>query len=87
MTERPQIAQDDLLDVAEMSDKIERYIKRVLRDQEKNITISALITASINYLLSQCKSIDEVKFYRNLFVQFLDRSISQIKVRQPDEPL
>jgi DNA-binding phage protein len=86
MTEKSQIPQDDLMDVMEMTQKIEKYITRVLRDQDPQLAFSALISASINCLFAQCKTFEEVVFYRNLFIEILDRSIRMMKINKPEKP-
>ena len=78
----PTIPQDDLLDVMEMTQKLENYIGRLLRGNELTLGISALMSATINSMLSQCKTLDEVIFYRNIFMQIFDNSIRQIKVKE-----
>lgn len=82
----PQIPQDDIMDVMEMMNKIEKLLNRILKDNETNLAMSALISSTINCLLSQCKTIDEVVFYRNLFMKILDNSISHIKIKDPEKP-
>jgi hypothetical protein len=86
MTEKSQIPQDDLMDVMEMTQKIEKYIMRVLRDQDPQLAFSALISATINCLFAQCKTFEEVVFYRSLFMEILDRSIRQIKIKNSEKP-
>jgi hypothetical protein len=81
--EVPNISQDDLLDVSEMMHKIEDHLILVLQDNEMHLAMSALISACINCMLGQCKSLDEVAFYRNLFVTILDSAITTIKVKEP----
>ena len=82
--ELPNVPRDDLIDVMEMTSKIESHISQILHDQEKSLAISALMSASINSLIAQCKTFDEVVFYRNLFVQILDSSIRAIQIKWKD---
>lgn len=84
--ELPHIPHDDLMDVMEMTNKIETYISSVLRDNDRNLAMSALMSASINSMLTQCKTLDEVMFYRNLFMQILDSSIRTIEIKKPESP-
>jgi hypothetical protein len=79
--ELPDIPQDDLIDVMEMTNKIEEYVYHVLKDNETSLALSALMSACINCTLDQCSTLDEVLFYRNLFVQILDSSIRNIKIQ------
>lgn len=82
--ELPHIPRDDLMDVMEMTNKIESYISGVLKDNDRNLAMSALMSASINSMLSQCKTLNEVMFYRNLFMQILDSSIRSIQIKGKD---
>ena len=75
------IPQDDLMDVMEMTNKIESYIANVLKDNDRNLAMSALMSACINSMLFQCKTLDEVVFYRNLFMQILDNLIRTIQIK------
>jgi hypothetical protein len=86
MTEIPPIPQDDLMDVMEMTNKIETYIANVLKDNDKNLAMSALMSACTNSMLVQCKTLDEVVFYRNLFTQILDSSIRSIRIERGEKP-
>jgi hypothetical protein len=82
----PQIPHDDLMDVMEMTNKIESYVNHVLKDNDCNLAISALMSACINRMLAQCNTLTEVMFYRNLFVQILDNSIRTIRIQGPQKP-
>lgn len=86
MTEKAQIPQDDLMDVMEMTQRIEKYITKVLNDQDPNLAISALMSASINCLFAKCTTVHEVVFFRNLFVEILDRSVRQMVESKPKKP-
>jgi hypothetical protein len=79
--ELPDISQDDLMDVLEMTRKMEEYISTVLSDNDRQLSISALMSASINCMLENCKTLDEVIFYRNIFIQILDNSIRHIQIK------
>lgn len=79
--EKPAIPQDDLLDVMEMTQKLESYISHVLKENEPTLGMSALMSATINSMLAQCKTLDEVVFYRNIFMQIFDSSIRNIKIQ------
>lgn len=85
--ELPHIPQDDLMDVMEMTSKIETYICTLLRDNDSTVGISALMSGSINAMIAQCKNLEEVLFYRNLFIQILDISIRTIWIQGPEKPL
>ena len=78
------VSRDDLLDVMEMTKKIETYVERVLKGNEKNLGMSALMSATVNCVLSQCSTIQEIQMYRNIFVQIFDGSIMNVKIKDKD---
>lgn len=82
--DNPAVPQDDLLDVMEMTQKLESYMTHILKENEMTLSMSALMSATINCMLGQCKTIDEVVFYRNIFMQIFDSSIRTIKIKGKD---
>jgi hypothetical protein len=78
----PSIPQDDLLDVMEMTNKLERFIENVLKENDLTLAMSALMSATINCTIAQCKDIDEVIFYRNILSEIFDSSIKSIKLKK-----
>ena len=78
---KPDIPKDDILDVMEMTQNLESYISNVLKENELTLSMSALMSATINCILIQCKTLDEVVFYRNIFMQIFDSSIRNIKLK------
>ena len=80
------ISQDDLMDVMEMTQTLDGLISSVLKDNDFNLALSALMGATINSILSQCSTLDEVVFYRNLFMQSFDSSIRTIQIKGPQKP-
>ena len=86
MMEFPHIPRDDLTDVMEMTSKIECYIANVLKDNDRQLAMSALMSSTINSMLGLCRTLEEVMFYRNLFVQILDCSIRTIEIKKPEPP-
>lgn len=78
MMERLDISQDDLLDVAELSMKIETFVNQVLEDTELNVAFSSLMSGSINSLLARCQNKGEVLFYGNLFIQIIDNTMRTV---------
>lgn len=81
---QPAIPQDDLIDVMEMTQKLESHISHILKENDITLAMSALMSASINCMLGQCKTLDEVVFYRNIFMQIFDSSIRNIKIKGRD---
>ena len=84
--EKPQIANDDLLDVMEMTQKLEESISLHLDDMNADLAISSLISATINCICAQCNKVDEVIFFRNIFLQVFDGHIRAIKIKPDQQP-
>lgn len=84
--EEPQISQDDLIDILEMTQDIEQLISGVLRDNDLNVALSALMSATINCLLAQCSTLEQAVFYRNIFVKMFDSSIKSIQIKGREKP-
>lgn len=79
--ENPLIPQDDILDISEMMQKLEALMFHILKENDSILGISALMSATINYILGQCKNLDDVLFHRNLFMQTFDLAIKNIKIK------
>ena len=78
-----QVPQDDILDVLEMVDKVERSLSGIFRGSDRSLATSALISASVNCMLSQCDTLEEVILCRNILVETLDGSIRSIQITEP----
>lgn len=81
MMNKSTVPQDDIDDVKEMTDALEKYMFHVLKDNEPRLSMSALMSATLNSILDQCSSIDEVVFYRNIFVAIFDATIQTIRIK------
>lgn len=80
------IPQDDIDDVMEMTSDLEDAFADVLKGNELDLALSALVTAFINSVVAQCDTIDEVMFYRNAFVKLFDASIREIQINRMRRP-
>jgi hypothetical protein len=79
------VPHDDLIDVLEMSEKLEGHIFSVLNENESFLGKSALVSASVNCLLMNCKTADEAMFYRHIFIRTFDTLIDYLRIRKgPD---
>lgn len=76
--ERKTLTQDDITDVVQMRTELEKYINNVLQDNDKNLALSALINATINYTLCRCDTLEEVCDYKNAFTHIFDKIIATI---------
>lgn len=81
----PHVPQDDLVDVMEMTQKLENYISSVLKDNERDLALSALISASINCMLAQCKTLNDAVTYRDVFISILDNTIRSAQIKPPEK--
>lgn len=79
------ISQDDIQDVTEMTGALEEAISAILNGNQSSLALSALMGASINCMMSQCKTLNEVIYYRNIFITALDGAISLIQIKNPNE--
>lgn len=77
-------SEDDLTDVIEMTNMLEEHIYNTLEGNQPSLALSALIGATVNSLLDQCKSLDQVMVYRNIFIEALDSTIMQIQVKKKE---
>lgn len=82
MMENPNVPQDDVLDVMEMNEKLEAAMSNILNGNEMDLSMSALMSATINCILGQCNTLNEAFFYRNIFVSIFDKSIRSIEIKE-----
>ena len=77
----PEVSKDDLLDVMEMTEKLENYIFKKLKGNERSLGISAIMSASINSMIALSSTMDEVITLRDTFIQVFDTAIKEIKIK------
>lgn len=75
------VPNDDLLDVIEMTKKIDKFLCELFHEAESSLAMSALMNSSINCIIHQCKSFEDVLFYRSMLMHFFDSSIKNIKIK------
>lgn len=75
------IPEDDLMDVIEMTQKLEKAMNDILDDNQRTLAMSALMSATINRIISECDTIQQVFFYRNLYFNIFDASINTIDLK------
>lgn len=80
MMNKPIVPLDDLLDVSEMTQKLENYISHIIKDSEVDLGMSALISATINSMLANAKTFEEIVVYRNVFMEIFDSTIKNINI-------
>lgn len=70
----PKVSQDDLLDVEELTVKLQDQISDILADTVLYLSMPALIGATIRCILSQCETVDQANFYKDIFINLFDQA-------------
>jgi hypothetical protein len=67
--EKTNIPLDDIDDVKEMTKKLEDSMCEILSENEITLAISALVSATVNFVIHQSASIDEIEHYQTVFMK------------------
>jgi hypothetical protein len=78
--EMHKVSRDDLLDVEELTVKLQESISAVLADQVLYLSMPALIGATIRCILSQCETVEQAVFYKDVFLHLFEAVIKQRNV-------
>ncbi len=73
------ISQDDLLDIQELTLKLGSVMAEILKGHERNIIISALMSAFITAIIKNSKNFDEVKMHFSFLPHIMNSSIDEIE--------
>jgi len=65
--ENQEIPIDDMQDIIELGEEIESKINEILEENDIEISMSALICSTINTIVNQCETKEEMKFYKKCF--------------------
>ncbi len=76
--QKKQISPDDLEDVKELTSKLEESMMALLVDNDIDLAFSALMSATINCMLTQCDSIKDAEYYRDVFIKIINVSLASI---------
>lgn len=76
------LPQDDLLDVLEMTKKVDAFLSDTFSQTDRNLAMSAVMNSTINCIIAQCRTLEDVMFYRSIFLHFFDASINAIKIKE-----
>lgn len=79
MTQR-KVTRDDLEDVSQLAIAIERAIDRILEDNDRDISISALVSAIVNCTTRRCDTVSEAIFYRDCIQKTFNNAIRNAKL-------
>jgi hypothetical protein len=82
--QRNQISNDDLQDVSEMSDKMEAYFNTIMKDNQLDLAMGALMSTTINCMVEQSRSLQELIFYGETLLDAFDKTIAATKKKKPD---
>lgn len=77
--ENSNIPPDDITDVEEMTKELEKCFISVLKENEITLSISALMSSTINIMISKCQTLNDVFFCKKLLVESFDIAIETIK--------
>jgi hypothetical protein len=78
---KPDISADDIEDVREMTHKLEDAMRATLSGQELCLAISALMSATVNCVIDQCETIDQLEHYQEVFSRVFQLGIDEYKQR------
>lgn len=73
------ISLDDIEDVRQMSRKLEEAIRRTLNGNELSLAISALLSATVNSIIDQCETLEQVEHYHSVFIKVFEVGMEQFK--------
>lgn len=73
------ISKDDLQDILELTKKILESYLDIFEDQDVVIVRSALVSATLRCLLSQCETVEDIEMDKKLLIQVFDDIISNFK--------
>ncbi len=79
-------SQDDLIDITEMTDKIQSYTHNIVKDNDQHIVMSALMSASISSFMNHCETLEEVAHFGAIFVSLLDDAIRNVLIDEEESP-
>ena len=80
--EKLHVPNDDILDIAEMTEKLENFIDTLFHENDHNLVISALMSSFINSVLMRCDTSNSALFHRDVFMNVFDDSIRWIKIKE-----
>jgi hypothetical protein len=75
MAEILKVPQDDLLDVMELTQKLQHQISIVLEDTVLYLSMPALVAATIKCMLHQCESVEKARFYKDLYIYLFEEAL------------
>jgi hypothetical protein len=73
------ISQDDILDVKELTAKLETAITDILKDNEYSLALSALMSALLNSMMRQCGSFGEIKTHFGMLIHIIHSTLEDME--------
>jgi len=77
-------SKDDLMDIEDISKEIEKFYTKIFQENDFPIAFSSLMTANINFLMSQCETLEDMICCRNIFFTLFDASLKKVKIEGPN---
>jgi len=69
------VTPDDMLDVVEMTTNLKKSIKKITKDNDRHIVVSAMMNAFIHCMIEHCETSDEVHFYNSILIKMFEMGI------------
>jgi hypothetical protein len=79
------LPRDDLIDIVELSRKLAESVNEILDECDVHIALSALISTTMQCVMSQCSKYEEVFFYREMAIQLMDAMIKTFDETDPGQ--
>ena len=76
------IPNDDVMDVSELTQKIQNAVSNILQDNEVDVAISALISSFVNEVIFQCDNVSEILFYQAIIQEMFISRIKSIRLKE-----
>ncbi len=86
MTNYP-IPPDDIDDVIELQMKIENAIIEICTGHDASLAISALMTATVNCLITNSDDYDHLLFHRNVLLKLYDMALDRYRAKMKEKEL
>jgi hypothetical protein len=80
-----EVPNDDLLDIADTTEKIVNCINEIYSQNETHIAASAFFSAISKILVCKCRNIPELLLYRFLIMVSIEEAKGDIKLKEQNE--
>jgi hypothetical protein len=73
-----EIPNDDIRDVYELSQELECKMNEILNENQLDICMSAMICATINTIIKQCETKEEMNLYKKTFNEIFHNHLNKL---------